>query len=180
MEISRFDRKKMSERSKELLLYLKYIYKSKRFNLLLVTTTGAELYDLSLSEYKLNFRNNREYIKYLVVDKEDNRNLVEKMSTSTSIISTNSNSTGASNDHKLIKAITQEMRELFELEFELKSINSLPQRQKHILIAHAIVGISFDDIAEAMGLSSNWVKANYNKALFNLALALPNELFIKK
>lgn len=179
MEISRFDRKKMSERSKELLLYLKYVYKSKRFKLLLVTTTGAELYDLSLEEYKLNFRNNREYIKYLAIDKEDNRNLVDKMSTSTSIIST-SDSPGNSHDHKLIYAITQEMRELCELEFELKSINSLPQRQKHILIAHGIVGISFDDIAEAMGLSANWVKANYNKALFSLALALPNELFIKK
>lgn len=180
VELFNLDQKKMRERSKKLLRYMKYLYKAQRYQLIVVTTNGASLYDISTEEYLLNFRNNRQYIDALLVDDRDEDYLTDKMSNTTSIISTSGNhSSNNSHDHRLIHEIAQEMRELEELRYELSIINALPQRQKHILIAHGVVGITYDDIASAMGKSAKWIQANYNKALLALAVALPNEIYIK-
>lgn len=99
-------------------------------------------------------------------------NLLNSISTSSSIISTPDGNSVSRYESNLIKTITDNQNELDATVQTLEIINKMQPLDRHLLIGHGIVGISMRKLAFSIDRSDDYLRKQYNSALDTLLLVL--------
>lgn len=173
------DRKRVKQEVHELLVYLGLTLQSNRFQFIVELNDHSKALSATVNYMKSICSQVGVLINTISLEVNTlDEDVASKMYSSTSIIKFTGNGDDNAYSKKLIDVITVSQNEEWYINRILSYMKYLDIKERHVLYAYYLIGISLKDISVSLDCTIDYVRKLKSKGLIDLAILLPDKLLI--